>query len=166
MPALRALIIQWLQEWSSGSPSGQVPNFPYPKLLESQDAMGWRAAFEGFWHPEWAQRQHQYYQTIGNWQTGKRWLVQIILKLWLTAWDLWEHRNGIIHHKSSKLRDEKLDADIIREFSLGFQGFPRSVIPQTQISQHLLLSFRTGQKHMWLRHIRAARRYAQRSKKE
>ena len=166
MPALREAITQRLREWSSNTSPTQIHDFPYPSLLSGQDALGWRSAFEGLWHTEWAQRQQAYYKTIGSWQTGRRWLVRIILKLWLTAWDLWEHRNGIIHHKSSKLRDEKLDADIIREFSLGFQGFPRSAIPQTQISRSQLLSFRTGQKHMWLRHIRAARRYSQRNKKE
>ena len=166
MPALREAITQRLCEWSSNDPPAVIPDFPYPSLLQAQDSQGWQSAFEGCWHPEWAERQQHYYRVIGSWQTGRRWLIRIILKLWLTAWDLWEHRNGIIHDKSSKLKDEKLHADIQREFSLGFQGFPRSAIPQTQISVHQLLSFRTGQKHMWLRHIRAARRYSQRSRKE
>ena len=166
MPALREAITQRLLEWSSNTPTQPISEFPYPSLLQAQDLQGWQSAFEGCWHPEWALRQQHYYRVIGSWQTGKRWLTRIILKLWLTAWDLWEQRNGLLHDKTSRLKDEKLNADIRREFSLGFQGFPRSAIPQTQISAQQLLTFRTGQKHMWLRHIRAARRYSQRSKKE
>jgi hypothetical protein len=30
---------------------------------------------------------------------GKRWAIALIQKLWDTAWDLWEQRNGILHEQ-------------------------------------------------------------------
>jgi hypothetical protein len=34
-------------------------------------------------------------------RTGCRWAVAILQKFWNTAWDLWEHCNGILHQKEN-----------------------------------------------------------------
>jgi hypothetical protein len=34
-------------------------------------------------------------------RTGKRWAIALIQKMWDTAWDLWEHRNGVLHEKDN-----------------------------------------------------------------
>lgn len=46
---------------------------------------------------EWAQAQQAYYLLIKSRHTGKQWVVALLKKFWDIAWDLWEHRNGILH---------------------------------------------------------------------
>ncbi len=38
---------------------------------------------------------------LNNRNRGKRWAIALIKKLWETAWDLWEHRNGILHEQEN-----------------------------------------------------------------
>jgi hypothetical protein len=45
--------------------------------------------------------QQAYLQQIGSRRTGKRWVIELIKKLWHFAWDLWEHRNGILHKQNN-----------------------------------------------------------------
>jgi hypothetical protein len=45
----------------------------------------------------WAEHQHRYYTLLRSGRTGRRWVCAIITKLWNIAWDMWEHRNGVLH---------------------------------------------------------------------
>ena len=60
---------------------------------EQQNDIGWQAMAKGWTTEEWAIIQQEYYKLIG--------LVEIIKKLWLIAWDMWEHRNSILHNTES-----------------------------------------------------------------
>jgi hypothetical protein len=56
---------------------------------------------EGWASFEWSIAQQEYYKLIGSLKSGKRWMIALIKKLWLIAWDMWEHRNGILHEKEN-----------------------------------------------------------------
>jgi hypothetical protein len=45
-------------------------------------------------------------------QSGKRWLAQLILKLWDIAWDLWEHRNNIAHSANSDADLQQINNEV------------------------------------------------------
>ncbi|MFN9979508.1 MAG: hypothetical protein ACK53Y_06325, partial [bacterium] len=49
-------------------------------------------------------------QQIGSRRTGKRWVIELIKKLWHIAWDLWEHRNGILHKQNNISLEAKMTA--------------------------------------------------------
>jgi hypothetical protein len=60
------------------------------------------------------------YWGIGSRKTGKWWLVEIIKKLWLIAWDMWEHRNGILHNTEnvhSQTQEVQLNKKICNLYS-------------------------------------------------
>mgnify|MGYP000032035169 CR=1 FL=1 len=67
---------------------------------EQQNDIGWQAMAKGWTTEEWAIIQQEYYKLIGSRKTGKRWLVEIIKKLWLIAWDMWEHRKSYAYKKT------------------------------------------------------------------
>jgi len=52
---------------------------------------------EGWLHKDWESIQQKYYKLIQSRQTSKRWMAAVITKLWEIAWDLWEHRNDVMH---------------------------------------------------------------------
>ncbi len=78
--------------------------------------MGWMhqpevatASTQGFVTKDWADSQNSYYCTILALRTGKRWLIELIKKLWATAWDQWEHRNAVLHEGDNLVQLEELN---------------------------------------------------------
>lgn len=76
--------------------------------------------FQGWLSHEWTNAQHAYYLTIKSLQTGKRWTIALIKKLWDIVWDLWEHRNGILSNSLNVVSNKEmciLDRKIMDTFS-------------------------------------------------
>jgi hypothetical protein len=79
---------------------------------ELQNRMGGKHFFEGRPHKVWRNyfTQHQNPSVRGN--PGKQWIGALVKKLQDMAWDLWEHRNGILHNKdigyAAQLADTKI----------------------------------------------------------
>jgi hypothetical protein len=46
---------------------------------------------------DWEQAQDAYYKWCRSRKSARRWTTALSQKLWNVAWDLWEHRNGIVH---------------------------------------------------------------------
>jgi hypothetical protein len=87
---------------------GKFMHFFLVEALSNQASIGWRRFFEGWLSIEWALAQQAYYSLIKSHRTGKRWVVSLIKKLWDIAWDLWEHRNGILHEDTNLVSDAEL----------------------------------------------------------
>jgi hypothetical protein len=45
--------------------------------------------------------QQRFFTITKSNQMGKRWVSALIKKLWDTAWDMWELRNGVLHEKEN-----------------------------------------------------------------
>ena len=43
----------------------------------------------------------------------------MIRKLWEIAWDLWDHRNKVLHNKDTNRYMQEVDEDIHEQFRLG-----------------------------------------------
>ena len=82
--------------------------------------------------------------------TGKRWLSQLILKLWEVSWDMWEHRNGVLMDKEKGLIVLQLNEDIHHEYALGFHGFPPNMRHQVRRPIDEVLEMEMKDKHTWL----------------
>jgi hypothetical protein len=63
--------------------------------------------WEGWVSKRWQLLQQQFYATICSHCTGRWWVVSLITKLWEVAWDLWEHRNGILLGQETGLSREE-----------------------------------------------------------
>jgi hypothetical protein len=44
--------------------------------------------------------QQQYLDCLGRRETEKRWLIALMVKLLNISWDMWDHRNKILHVSS------------------------------------------------------------------
>lgn len=107
---------------------------------------------EGWASFEWSIAQQEYYKLIGSLKSGKRWMIALIKKLWLIAWDMWEHRNGILHEKENTQvmtqerhlnnKVAKLYSDAIQFLSLSEDSYMLS-IPISQLLQKPILYIKT-----------------------
>jgi hypothetical protein len=50
--------------------------------------------------PKWAAAQQSYLDWLERQETGKRWLIELIMKLLNISWDMWDHRTKILHVNS------------------------------------------------------------------
>jgi hypothetical protein len=62
-----------------------------------QDNIGWYNFLLGRLSSRWADSQQRYLESIKKCNSGRRWTIAILDKIWDILWDMWEHRNGIVH---------------------------------------------------------------------
>jgi hypothetical protein len=71
---------------------------------------------------EWACDQQDYLDYLGRRNAGKRWLIVLTTKLLNISWDLWDHRNSILHHKDhpwKQLEHAVMNEQIDKEYNQG-----------------------------------------------
>jgi hypothetical protein len=119
-PDLQHLLLTQLSGWRDNSQTSASYPFIFNELLQHQSDIGWNRFFEGWLSHEWLGLQQAYYSAIKSRRSGIRWTVALILKLWDIAWDLWEHRNGVLYSKDNTVaeREERaIDKAVIDVFN-------------------------------------------------
>ena len=96
------------------------------KILMAQSNIGAWNTLLGRVSKQLTQLQQKHYTSKDSKRTGLRWTASLILKLQNVAWDMWEHRNGILHefpdrHHRKQALDEA-NASIAKEWIRGAQG--------------------------------------------
>ncbi len=105
---IQEAIINKLECWRSGTEVTYTCPFQLQPALQQQDDIGWGNFLEGWASFEWALIQQDYYDLLQSRRSGLRWLSSLIKKLCQVAWDLWEHRNGILHEQENCVSLETL----------------------------------------------------------
>jgi len=119
-PTLMHILLSYLRAWWSGEGITYVAPREFQLLVQEQSSIGWGRFFEGWFSMHWASLQQKYYCIIRSQCSGRIWAIAIIQKLWNMAWDLWEHRNGVLHEKENLLTKSmitQLNARVSRVFS-------------------------------------------------
>jgi len=122
-PVLIHEIIDGLREWENAetmTPTNDGPS-------KAQNILGWQTLLEGRISLEWRAAQELYFKSIQARRSTARWASSLILELWKTAWDLWEHRNGILHDREAGRQRQLLKQEIAQEFALGARHLPSDV---------------------------------------
>ena len=121
LPNLTAIICDRLTAWrNTSSPVVQVSYFlGLRDTVNAQEKVGWRSFLEGFPVRGWAEVQQRYYEWIRCKNSGERWLASLIQKVWDVAWDMWDHRNSVLHGNESSLLLLQLRRGIEEQFELG-----------------------------------------------
>jgi hypothetical protein len=102
-PDISDAILHYLNSWRLDLDSSYVPPFFLREAIDQQKSMGWNLMLEGWMAAEWELVQQAYYTFLKSRRTGKRWLISIIKKLWQVAWDLWDHRNKVLHESENSV---------------------------------------------------------------
>jgi hypothetical protein len=105
-------ITNGLQGWRSGVDHVFNTTTTAGILGNMQNNMGWKHFFEGRMHTAWREHQTNHQRTTGTSNTGRRWVGALVRKLHDIAWDLWEHRNGILHNKETGFAAREADMNV------------------------------------------------------
>jgi hypothetical protein len=91
MPDLQHAILSYLTFWKMNSEI-PIPQYHWPgvnDLIKVQSKIGWRAFLEGEVLKDWEAKQAEYYVWLKKRNTGRRWTITLIKKLWEISWDMW-----------------------------------------------------------------------------
>jgi hypothetical protein len=135
--------------------------YALPAVVQKQDAIGWQSFLEGRPSVGWSEVQHRYYEFLDSRRTGLRWLTALIQKLWDVAWDMWDHRNRVLHDQEHSVARDLQIQQITDEFATGSVGLAREAKLLSQEDQSLLQRLPAYQT-AWLIRIQAARARAER----
>jgi len=132
MPKLRTAIIEGLHHWRDPTQVCQESvSYDIRLAVTLQDSIGWQQFINGQVGYRWKGIQQEYLEFLSRRNTGKKWVRELIKKLWGVAWDMWEHRNDILHNTltPAKLRRiEDMNTRIQDQFELGRDGLlPRNL---------------------------------------
>jgi hypothetical protein len=123
-PSLSKAIIINLQQWRENIPNNNRKHkTALQQSLSQQNGMGWYSFILGRHTKGFEHIQQAHYQTIESKKTGLRWTVALIKKLMGVAWDMWQHRNSVLHddpeNYHTKLLVGEADLAILQEFATG-----------------------------------------------
>ena len=67
------------------------------RAVRQQNRLGNNALMEGLWVEDWQYAHQGWLDTKGRDTCSKRWTIQILRKLILVSWDMWQARNRLVH---------------------------------------------------------------------
>ena len=129
-------------------------------------ALGWRCFLEGRVSVAWESHQEAYYKSVRSRKSAKRWVVALILKLWDVAWDLWEHRNGIVHRGEESRIRLQLKQEITEEFGRPLTDFPPHTHKLFRPGLEEVLARSTSRQSSWLTCVQSGRQRQDRLRRE
>jgi hypothetical protein len=127
-PDIQDGIIAYLNGWRYDSMSEPLLPSDIYDLILYQSTQGWRTFFEGWIPIAWEETQQSYYSLLKSRRTGRRWTICLIKKLWDIAWDLWNHRNGILHHSENILALEE-QREMDQRIKTTYETFSHATMP-------------------------------------
>jgi hypothetical protein len=117
---LAQIIINRLRTWQlSEEPADHDIPEQNKEVLQSQDLQGWSNFWMGLPSKGWQEIQESHYQRIASPKTGPSWLIAIIQKQWLIAWDIWDYCNSIVHDKDDGTDIQRVATAIPAEYATG-----------------------------------------------
>ena len=87
-----------------------------------QEEIGPNAFMEGCITKQWKEIQTKYLQSMQSRRNPSRWTKELIKKVWMVSWDMWDTRNGWVHREAQTRKQQiggYLDQEIYRLYSIG-----------------------------------------------
>jgi hypothetical protein len=81
-------------------------------VCKRQFRIGWRQFFEAKPAKGWTEIYRETARSPVTEAQGLRWLVALHVKLINVVWDLWSHRNGVLHDSECRLAESQLDVEV------------------------------------------------------
>ena len=136
IPILIASIRSWLTD-----PYGEEPTFMWPTVLISeailaQQQLGWYAFLMGCIAKPIVSLQNSYYITTHSKKKGTTWATKLIIKCWNVVFQLWTHRNSVLHETQALVSLSGLSSlrlAITAEFTLGRSSYTEFILATSDI---------------------------------
>jgi hypothetical protein len=130
------------------------------KASKHQDLIGWTNFMIGRMAHEWEVAQQCYYDWLGRRKTGRRWLVAITVKLLNLSWDMWDHRNKILHssnHPWKLIKVRQADIQIEEDYKCGYRNLRQKDYKCLKPPLHITKNLPIEIKLQWLESLCLAR---------
>jgi hypothetical protein len=144
------------------TPSGQPS--AVDKAFQDQDLIGWDQFRRGRVSKKWEDAQELWLVAVSTkWKRSSAlWLQRLLVAIWDMSFEVWEHRNSILHHplhpwKQAVIRDrERRIKDEFRAYE------PAQYLPSDRrlflsSAKHMLQHHSVAQQEQWLESITMAR---------
>jgi len=153
-PIIIQAIAEGLEMWRSGTTANNdTPAF------QKQSWLGWDAALDGWLTTEWRAQQEQYWLQWRHKKSSKRWVSELIKKLWNISWDMWAHCNGVLHDTQQlhvEIVDSQINTQLTALYRRGVHVVLRDAFSLFQHSLEELLQHPSNYKEKWIRSVEAA----------
>ena len=163
-PSITSFLITGLRSWFH-DPYGDKPLYycPHPRTfraLTQQLELGWFALLCGYITSDLSQAQHNYFRYTQWKKHGDTWAKQLSIKLWSITFNIWKHRNNVLHdteaiHQLSGM--EILKQSITAVYNLGQDELPMPYSPFFYQPLPLLLRKSHTYLKRWFMTVRAGR---------
>jgi len=168
-PGITLTVVEYLTAWQESREAIPVMAhqfFDVHIATQNQNDIGWRAFFEGCPAKGWEEAQQEYYLWIQSKRTGLRWLSALIRKLWDLAWDMWDHRNQILHDREEGQAVKEREQRIREEFAEGSDGLDEETKLLFRPGMEMVVKYKAGPQKGWIDRVAAARRFQAESVEE
>lgn len=163
-PYLQNAFIKHLKQWHKGrSFHINTRRVSLHRAIDHQNLIGWGWVPLGLISPLWNEVQLSFHQeTNKRYALGKRWTTELIKKCWLISWDMWEHRNKILHgNAASAANTEKkkaIDLQVTQELDKGISQLDSFAVNLFNRTATSILNQSYKRKRNWVHTITVARK--------
>lgn len=120
-PIFRHVFREAVSQWLQPDVPATVSPIAFPqdarRLIQSQNAIGWRQILRGCFSHEWQNIQNNYYMKhkAKSKYNGSQWQKQFITMIWEQWFQLWAIRNGEVHGTTTMLRAHAQRREMARQ---------------------------------------------------
>jgi len=143
---------QWIEPWQSLEPPGG-------QFVFDQTMISWDHFLDGWLAQRWRLHQEGVWQLAKSWRSSRHWVAELIKKLWNVSWDMWAHRNGILHESPTACQDiieKKVNNCICELYVGGTQALPRDAIGLLCKPKEHILQLALPAKQQWIKSVQVA----------
>lgn len=151
-----------LRAWHDRTPfpAIQTGNTALTRALNLQDKMGWDSFIDGFQAIHWRTAHQLYLDQSQSQKSSMKWKSIVQRKIWQIAWEMWEHRNSVLHNNDAsthRIDAEELTSEIRDEHQRGSVGLSFRHRYLFSYSLQRMLQLSVEDKKQWLTSVYIAR---------
>ena len=166
-PGLMETIVEGIAQWrrqprTRRSRWRHARSSPLMDAAREQQDIGWGAMLMGLQSRRWERIQGEHFRNQGSLRSGRRWVTELIKKLWNTAWDMWSYRSFQVnagHDEEALSLVTALDRHILHVHSLGPNFVPPELHSLVSRSPRTILRRPVEARLAWLDKIDLGREY-------
>ena len=159
---IRWTIYSQVRAWMTNTiPTQRVIPQELRAAVRAQHSLGWNQFMKGRIVKDWAPIQEADFTRRRLRNSGKTWSAGLTSAIWELAWQMWDHRNEILHNTdvSDQLLDmDGIDFSILEEWHAGYDDLE---VPDRLHFRGLtldgLLAKNSRYRREWLMHVQTAR---------
>ena len=162
MPEMREAIVARLCQWKgiTRQDCNWTASHGLRDAIRHQDELGWYNFLMGRISIEWKAVQQKYYKWLGKRNTGRKWAVVLIKKIFEISWDMWDHQNRVQLKTTTRAKARRINALnrlIMDEYERGSVGMIPRDLHWLAKPRSKIIAYDYERKEQWVESVQLAR---------